>query len=101
MGSAFVRRARHALHDQRSRSLALGATVGIYFSRVGFVSSWIFKFQPARRWAQQDRWSQEKAAEDAVSVAVREAARRRAVGDRGRENEFRVGADCPEDGDLI
>lgn len=53
MGSAFVRRARHALHDQRSRSLALGATVGIYFSRVGFVSSWIFKFQPARRWAQQ------------------------------------------------
>ena len=57
--------------------------------------------EQARRWAQQDRWSQEKAAEDAVSVAVREAARRRAVGDRGRENEFRVGADCPEDGDLI
>ena len=55
--------------------------------------------EQASRWAQQDRWRQEKAAEDAASLAEREAAGR-AV-DRGGASGFRVGADSPGDGDLI
>lgn len=57
--------------------------------------------EQARRWAQQELWRQEKASEEAVLLADREASRRQAFGDRDRAKVFWVGADSPGDGDLI
>ncbi len=57
--------------------------------------------EQARRWAHQELWRQEKAAEDAVAIAEREAGRRPAVGESDRAGEFRVGTDSPGNGDLI
>jgi uncharacterized protein YukE len=56
--------------------------------------------EQARRWAQQELWRQEKAVEDAVAIAEREAGRRPAIG-HDTADAFRVGADSPGDGDLI
>lgn len=57
--------------------------------------------EQARRWAQQELWRQEKAAEDAAALAQQEAARRQAVAEREPTTPFRVGSDSPGDGDLI
>ncbi len=57
--------------------------------------------EQARRWAQQDLWRQEKAAEDTALLAERTAATRLPSVDGNLSNGFLVGAGSPGDGDLI
>lgn len=87
--SSFERQVEAVIAELRQASVAFQREIGEAHE------------EQARRWAQQELWKQEKAAEDAASIAERETARRQAIGDRDRSIEFRVGADSPGDGDLI